>query len=441
MLLDLATNRTKILSPFSLSLSSIKKRKNPNATKMMISFNNNKSASKHSNRRAGTARASAATTTIAFVISVVVITFSASSSIGVVTARRDRRDDRGSIRGSYQRPNRIGSSSSSSSSSSSITQIDNNANSNTNSNTNSISNNNVLVPQCDSNNPNSYFNTNNPIDTTNDCDRFLDYCEKSMTTLTNNNNNRYIWPNDFYNTVELMYERCFKSCSDYLNGGVQEFCTMPEVNTEPALTASFNSASNSNPDYCSSIGNSNSYWTNQMISHEDATLQEMNNKRNLSQGTTCNRYDYSTSSTTSTYYPKSSPVQMNESLQCAARIQAKNIVDLTIAQGGQFPSNLHQACPPGNDSVCEDFSTRIINAGYEYQTQGFGTINEVTAAGYRSPATVIQGWLSSTSGHCSAIVKQQSLVVTTEVGIGYYEDLTTNPKTTAHVMIVAQRKL
>ena len=92
------------LSFLSLSLSSIKKRKNPNATKMMISFNNNKSASKHSNRRAGTARASAATTTIAFVISVVVITISASSSIGVVTARRDRRDDRGSIRGSYQRP-------------------------------------------------------------------------------------------------------------------------------------------------------------------------------------------------------------------------------------------------------------------------------------------------------------------------------------------------
>ena len=94
------------LSFLSLSPSSIKKRKNPNATKMMISFNNNKSgASKHSNRRAGTATASAAATTIAFVISVVVITISAtSSSIGVVTARRDRRDDRGSIRGSYQRP-------------------------------------------------------------------------------------------------------------------------------------------------------------------------------------------------------------------------------------------------------------------------------------------------------------------------------------------------
>jgi hypothetical protein len=386
---------------------------------MLLSFNNKSGNNK--NRRAGTANAA---TAVAFIVAVVV----AIVSIDVVTAQRDR-IDRGSIRGSSS----TSTSTSSTPTSSSITQVDN-TNTN-NSNFNSNNSNNVLVPQCDSNNPNSFFNTNNAADTTTACSRYLDYCDKSMTTLTNNG---YVFPNDFYSTVELMYEHCFKSCSDHLNGGAKEFCTMPEVNTEPAFSASFNSASNSNQAYCG-IYNSN-YWTNTMVSHEDVTLQELNNKRNLSQGTTCNRFDYSTSSTKSTLYPKSSPVQMNESLRCAARIQAKNIVDLTIAQGGRFPSNLHQACPPGN-SVCQDFKTRIINAGYEYQTQGFGTINEVTAAGYSSPSSVIQGWLSSTSGHCSSIVKQQSVVVPTEVGIGYYEDTTTNPKTTAHVMIVAQRKL
>jgi hypothetical protein len=378
------------------------------ATATMMSFNK-------SNSR--TAAAAATAVHVAFIIVAVVTT----ASIGVVTAERNR-IDRGSIRGSYQRPNRTNPSSSSS-----ITQIDNNTNNNSN-------NNNVLVPQCDPNNPNSYYNTNNPIDTTNDCDRFLEYCDKSMSTLTSQwSSNGYIYPNDFYNTVVLMYDRCSKSCSDHLDGGIKEFCSMPEVNTESvSLTASFNSASNSDPTYC---GDSDSYWTNNMVSHEIEILQELNNKRNVP--TTCKKFDYQLSKEISTNYPKASPVVMNESLRCAARIQAKNIVDTTLSQGGKFPSNLHQACPPGGDSVCEGFSIRMTNAGYEYETQGFGSINEVTAAGYGSASSVIQGWLSSKSGHCSSIMKQQSLVVPTEVGIGYYEE----GGTTAHVMVVAQRTL
>ena len=368
-----------------------------------------------------TAAAAATAVHVAFIIVAVVTT----ASIGVVTAERNRLY-KDSIRGSYQRPNRTNPTSSSSSSS--INQIDNN---NENSN-----NNNVLVPQCDPNNPNSYYNTNNPIDTTNDCDRFLDYCDKSMSSLTSQwSSNGYIYPKDFYNTVELMYDRCSKSCSDYLDGGIKEFCSMPEVNTESiSLTASFNSASNSDPTYC---GGYDSYWTSNMKSHEIEILQELNNRRNVP--TTCSKFDYQLSKEISTLYPKASPVVMNESLRCAARIQAKNIVDATIASNGKFPSNLHQACPPGGDSICEGFSTRMTNAGYEYETQGFGTINEVTAAGYGSGASapVVQGWLSSKSGHCSSLMKQQALVVPTEVGIGYYEE----GGTTAHVMVVAQRQL
>jgi len=171
-----------------------------------------------------------------------------------------------------------------------------------------------------------------------------------------------------------------------------------------------------------------------MIAHENELLQVLNQKRNEPNGIIC------TTSGNSIQYPKSSPVQMNESLRCAARIQAKNIVDATIQANGRYPSNLHQACPSfGGGGNCEDFSTRTKNAGYEYRTQGFGSLAEVTAAGYRTPLQTIMGWISSTSGHCDSIMKQESKVITTEVGIGYYIDSIT--QTTAHVMILSQRKL
>jgi len=81
----------------------------------------------------------------------------------------------------------------------------------------------------------------------------------------------------------------------------------------------------------------------------------------------------------------------------------------------------------------------MVNAGYSYHENGFGYINEVTAVGYRTAEQVIQGWLDSQSGHCSAIVKQESLVVPTEVGIGFYRDEETGM--TGHVMLLGQRQL
>jgi len=304
--------------------------------------------------------------------------------------------------------------------------------------------NNVLVPQCDPNDPTSYYNNANNagliVDTTTNCDRFVDYCDKRMSTLSSQwsaTTGQYIFPNEFYSTVELMYERCFKTCSDYLNpNGTTKFCAMPNALATSSIsaTASFNSASQSNPSYCGSITNQ---FTTVMIAHENELLQVLNSKRNEPNGILC-----TTSGSSPIQYPKSSPVQMNESLRCAARIQAKNIVDATIQANGRYPSNLHQACPTtsSNSNVnCEDFSTRTKNAGYEYRTQGFGSLAEVTAAGYKTPLQTIMGWIQSTSGHCDSIMKQESKVITTEVGIGYYIDSIT--QTTAHVMIVSQRKL
>jgi len=288
-------------------------------------------------------------------------------------------------------------------------------------------------------------------DFTTDCDRFLDYCDKKRSNLSSGSSfSSFVYPDDFYNTVELMYERCFKSCSEHLPGGAEAFCSMPDLELELELeleqeevtyTSGQKEQDQEYSEYCQSVDDNS--WTDEMILYEEDILQVLNDKRDEQDGVMCRRKsrdgDDPTQAVTSTFFPRASSVVTNDSLRCSARIQAKNIVDATIANVGRFPSNLHGACPPGTGVVCEDFQTRMVHAGYSYNTNGFGRINEVTAAGYSSAAGVIQGWLDSTSGHCSAVMKQESLVVPTEVGIGYYKDEITG--TTGHVMILAQRQL
>ena len=72
-------------------------------------------------------------------------------------------------------------------------------------------------------------------------------------------------------------------------------------------------------------------FTSVMINCENDLLQAFNCKRNEPTGIR------STTAGQSIDYLPSSPVQMNESLRCAARIQAKNMVDGTLQANGQFP--------------------------------------------------------------------------------------------------------
>mmetsp|Transcript_21722 Transcript_21722/g.45855 ORF Transcript_21722/g.45855 Transcript_21722/m.45855 type:complete len:392 (+) Transcript_21722:259-1434(+) len=360
------------------------------------------------------------------------------------------RSQRNSIRAQYQRPDRIGGS----------TYVreerptwNNNNNNNNNDNTNDPVDvidpnlNLVLTPQCNPSNPDSFFSMSNRAenkgrtdyleDIGSNCDQFLDYCDKKRSNLSMTTWSSFVYPDEFYDTVEAMYDRCFKSCAEHLPGGVKEFCSVPDP--PPEFTASYTSSSS---DYCRFVDNND--WTAGMVAHEEAVLRALNIQRNDAAGNVCNRYtrDASTQQVVeaSTFFPRASPVVVSATLRCAARIQAENIVRATI-ESNAFPSNLHTACPAstfgGERPVCEDFATRMVSAGYTYD--GFGTINEVTAVGYRSPESVIEGWLGSKSGHCSAVVKQQSLVVPTEVGIGYYNDEATGM--TGHVMILAQRQL
>ena len=319
----------------------------------------------------------------------------------------------------------------------------NNNNNNNNENENEIqpTPNLVLLPQCDPFDPISFYNSNNNSnsnnnnnleDKTTDCDRYLQYCGKKYSGISFNSWASYVYPDDFYDTVELMYDRCFASCVETLPGGVNEFCAMPEaLPQEPAESS-----------YCFSAEDGETTWTDELIAEEANVLSALNKQRDDRSGATCQRRyrDPNTGEirVVSGFFPRSSPVVPNEALRCAARIQAKNIVDETI-ETGRFPPNLHNACPSRGDAICEDFSTRMDKAGYTYFTNGFGNTNEVTAAGYRSAESVVKGWKASTSGHCEAILKQESKIVPTEVGIGYYKDPVSGM--TGHVVILAQRNL
>lgn len=308
-------------------------------------------------------------------------------------------------------------------------------NNNNNINNNLISNepipNLVLVPQCDPTDPISFYNSNNDLkDTTSDCDRYVEYCGKKHSDLTFNSWASYVWPEDFYDTVELMYDRCFATCVESLAGGVREFCSLPDPPPQAPAESS----------YCFSVEDGGP-WTDELIAEEANILAALNRQRDDPAGATCTRRyrdpnQADVINVVSGFFPRSSPVVPNEALRCAARILAKNIVEETIERG-TFPSNLHNACPSRGDAICESFSTRMDNAGYEYFTNGFGYTNEVTAAGYGSAESVIAGWKGSTSGHCEAILKQESKIVPTEAGIGYYRDPVSGM--TGHVIIFAQR--
>lgn len=110
-----------------------------------------------------------------------------------------------------------------------------------------------------------------------------------------------------------------------------------------------------------------------MIAEEANVLAALNKQRDDPAGATCQRRtpDPNTGNirVIQGFFPRSSPVVPNEAFRCAARLQAKNIVDETIERGS-FPPNLHHACPSRGDAICEKFSTRMDSAGYEFFQMG-----------------------------------------------------------------------
>jgi uncharacterized protein YkwD len=99
-----------------------------------------------------------------------------------------------------------------------------------------------------------------------------------------------------------------------------------------------------------------------------------------------------------TSYPPVAPLSADPALRCAARLHAKDLQDRDY---------FSHTTPDG-----VTFDQRITQAGYRWRTLG-----ENIAAGYRTPQTVVQGWMQS-PGHCQNIMN----ATFTQVGVGFYDD-------------------
>jgi uncharacterized protein YkwD len=132
--------------------------------------------------------------------------------------------------------------------------------------------------------------------------------------------------------------------------------------------------------HCAPTANWDATWT----AFEDEVLRLSNQYRQA--GATCG----------TTSYAPAPPLATSPALRCAARLHSKDMQD----------RNYFSHTTP--DGVT--FDQRITQAGYRWRT-----IGENIAAGYRTPAAVVQGWMQS-PGHCQNIMNGTF----TQLGVGFY---------------------
>lgn len=132
--------------------------------------------------------------------------------------------------------------------------------------------------------------------------------------------------------------------------------------------------------WCNDILSWNATWTE----YENQVLTLVNQKR--AAGATCG----------GTAYPPAAALTFDERLRCAARKHSKDMgTTNTFSHTGSNGSTPWQ---------------RINNAGYTYTAAA-----ENIAAGYSTPAQVVNGWMTST-GHCQNIMNANLK----QLGTGYY---------------------
>ncbi|KAG7370485.1 hypothetical protein IV203_019055 [Nitzschia inconspicua] len=211
-----------------------------------------------------------------------------------------------------------------------------------------------------------------------------------------------------YDEAATMIDKCFRSCANRV--GLDNFCRVippPTPVGEPRMP------------FCNSEGQSN--WNPAFGQKEIAFVQLLNQQR--ARGYNC----------PTEYFPPLPAVRRNPQLNCAARAQARKIVDYSINPG--FRSNsptLHQVCNPSKGN-CDTFRERMEKAGYE---NWWGYIGENCNWGYSTAASTLKGW-SESPGHCPLLHKQDFIHIQVEVGVGYYRDAVTGKE--AWVMVAGQQ--
>jgi uncharacterized protein YkwD len=262
----------------------------------------------------------------------------------------------------------------------------------------------LLAPECDTTLPsyNTGTQTIRP-DTIGGCANSANLCDRQHGEVQQWN----------YDQAEQMIDQCFSTCVQQV--GLDVFCTLkkPPTQQQPAQP------------YCSEE-QQDKLWTNNgpKTEKENELLRLLNVWR--SQGISCTN--------TGESFDPTPPVTRNPQLDCAARAQAKKIVEYSMYVGFTASSpSLHDVCDRSGRN-CDHFSERMEKAGYE---NWWGYIHEVANYGYHAPLQALTAWKDSTSGHCPVLSKQQWRHVQTEVGIGCYEDPDT--KKIAYVMVTGQQ--
>jgi hypothetical protein len=213
-----------------------------------------------------------------------------------------------------------------------------------------------------------------------------------------------------YDEAATMLDRCFRSCANRV--GLDNFCSvipLPLPIGQPQMP------------FCNSEGQTGA-WTSAMVQAENEFVDLLNERRLL--GFTCPGNNY---------YPPVPEVKRNPQLDCAARAQARKIVEYSLAPGFNDASpTLHQVCDYSKNN-CDTFQERMEKAGY---TEWWGFIGENANWGYSTAASSLEGW-SQSSGHCPLLMKQDWAHIQVEVGVGFYHDVDTD--TVAWIMVAGQQ--
>ncbi len=126
-------------------------------------------------------------------------------------------------------------------------------------------------------------------------------------------------------------------------------------------------------------------WPHESVTFEQEVVEIVNDVR--AEGVVCTG--------TGAQMPSAGPVHMDPHLQCASRLHSINMHD---------QNNL------AHELDGEDPTDRGNAAGYP------GSVAENIAMGYTTPQEVVDGWLSSDTGHCENLMEGSH----TDIGIGYY---------------------
>ncbi len=179
---------------------------------------------------------------------------------------------------------------------------------------------------------------------------------------------------------------CVENCveEDLFHGGEWCVATEAECKSQPSEMIDVCIPDDYHPPACQHLG----AWDHELAQTEARVVELVNELR--ASGTNCPG--------TGATMPPVGPVQMEMHLQCAARLHSLWMEDTTtLSHTGENGSSV---------------ADRVVAAGYE----SFRGVGENIAQGYTSPEAVVEGWRTSSDGHCENMMDPDWK----DIGVGMY---------------------